>query len=105
MSRIVRVFPDTHMGFAHKSLQKLAKDYKVDLTKLSAGEFVVFLSKDLRACKIYCQGNTFAYFRSPNGQRIEMKTIQSIPHYFRGGKFEYDEALAKLLGSHAKLAA
>jgi hypothetical protein len=85
------------MAYSHKGLSEIAKKNKIDVKNLSESEFVVFINKRLNAVKIYAPNNIIAYLRSPDGKRLEMKTIQMIPYYFRGGQFQYDKALERVL--------
>lgn len=95
--KIIRVFPETPMYFSHVGLSAIALKYKINLQVLEPGEFCVFINKALNAVKIFTHGNTIAYMRSPDNRRLEMKTIQMIPTFFRGGKFHYDQALETVL--------
>lgn len=95
--KIKAVFPETPMYYSHLGLAKIAMKRKIDVKKLEPGEFVVFVNRPLNACKIFTHGNVIAYLRTVDNRRLEMRTIQLLPSYFRGGQFHYDKALEQVL--------
>lgn len=95
MNRVIRFFRDTHLGNGHEGLAYIAKKEGIDVRNLPKGEFVIFANKRMNGIKAYTQ-NCVAYLKSPDGRRLEMKTIQKLPNYFSGSSFRYDDALAEV---------
>lgn len=92
---ILRYFPDTHMGLSHHGLTEIARKHKINLPELPHGNFVIFTNKKLTAVKVFAAGNTIAYKRT--GTKLDLNMIKNIPRSFRGGQFNFDEALRETL--------
>lgn len=104
MNKIIRYFPNTHLGNSHTGLKAIAKEHGVNLDQLSPGEFVVFTNRAKTGVKIFTRGNTLSYTRAPGSERLDLETIRLIPTYFQGGAFQYDQALKNRLLKSLKAA-
>lgn len=91
--RILRYFPDTHLGNGHDGLAKIAKKKGVDVTNLRVGEYVVFVNTTKTALKLYAPGNIVSYLKMPGTQRLNLGIIRSIPMFFNGTEIDYKGAL------------
>lgn len=92
--QIVRCFFDTHMGLAHDGLRQVAANHSIKLDTLEPGEFVVFINSSRDRLKVFAASNTFAYWRSRNGSKLDLNAIREIPRVFGGTAIgEYDKAL------------
>jgi len=96
-NKIVRYFPDTHMGLGHQGLGILAKKRDIELGELKEHEFVVFMNKRHTALKMFASGNIIAHLKMPAGRKIKLETIALLPKYFGGGKIEYTGALREAI--------
>lgn len=67
---IRQAFLDVNMAYQHESLREIAKKGGVDLKALEPGEFVLFVSGDRSAIKLFGARNTFIYSRAPKGHII-----------------------------------
>jgi len=107
MNKVIRFFPDSDLRCGHDGLKKMAMRIAgKDPTLLKKGEFIFFANTRLNSLKIFCPGNIICYLKSPDGRRLEMKTIQNLPNYFNGTSFNYTSALKQsLLSSGLKEAA
>jgi hypothetical protein len=97
VNKIIRFFPDTHLGQSHFGLSSIAREVGLDTKKLEPGEFYVFMNKAKTAVKIFTGNNIIAYYKHPEGRRIELKTITLIPKYFSGKSFQYEKALEEVI--------
>ncbi len=96
MNRVVHIFPNTHMGLAHDGLQAHAAEYRVNLSKLEAGQHAVFINRQRNKGKMYSPNHVIHYLRLPKGDRLRMETLQYFPQCFtKTGELDYDAALAK----------
>jgi uncharacterized protein with von Willebrand factor type A (vWA) domain len=86
------------MTLSHPGLTALALSEKVDLTNLSAGEFVVFINTALTKVKVFAVKNTFAYYAS--SRKIDLRALQNIPGCFGGGTMNFNNAIEKMLRKH-----
>lgn len=93
--RIIRYFPDTDLRSGHDGLAKIAREKKIDVRSLGAGEYLVFTNSAKNKVKVFTGGNVIAYLKSKT--KIDMRTIALIPKYFNGGEIRYDQALEKVL--------
>ena len=93
MNKIIRCVFNADLRCAHDGLsQMLKKSFKIDTGALEVGEYVVCINSAKTIVKIYAAGNTIAHYKSTRG-RIDLKTLQYIPRYFNGAKFNYEGAL------------
>lgn len=99
MSQILRVFLNADLRAGHDGLTTLAKDQKLDVKAIEPGSYIIFLNRRRTILKLYCSGNVIAHLKLPQGQHIDLKTIQYIPRCFNGKAIKYDEALEKALKS------
>ena len=96
-NRIIRYFPNVHMGNSHHGLSEIAKEHKVNISKLEPGEFVIFVNNDQTALKMFAPGNIIAHLRMPGTQKINPRVIAMIPRFFNGAQIEYDKALREVI--------
>jgi len=105
--KIVRYFPDTHLGNAHYGLSEIAAKEGVDIAKLKVGEYVIFVNSKKTALKMFSTGNMIAHLRMPGNTKIDMNIISSIPRFFNGKSIDYKGALKerieKSLGANVKV--
>lgn len=95
-NKIIRVFLQTNMSYAHDGLALLAAKEKVDLLNLGYGEFVVFINKACTKVKVFGANNTFAYYSNRN-RKIDLSMIQKIPEVFNGVSFDFTKAIESVL--------
>jgi len=96
-NRIIRYFPNTHMGNAHHGLAEIAAQHKININKLNPGEFVIFVNNDQTALKMFGPGNIIAHLRMPGSEKINPRVISMIPKFFNGTQIEYDKALREVI--------
>src|SRR5204862_105846 len=78
----------------HDGLTAIAKDEGVDVSKLSEGEYVIFINAERNKLKMFAAHNVVAYYKTRPGEVLDMRTIALIPRAFTGsGRINYDEAL------------
>lgn len=94
--RILRFFPNADLRAGHDGLAHVAKEKGIHVHRLLPGEFLVFANKKQNKLKIYGPGNLLAYLKAPDERRLDLRVIQFIPRFFKGGEFRYDEALRAL---------
>ena len=97
INKVIRYFPETHMGNSHHGLAEIAAKHKINVNKLEPGEFVIFANSDLSALKMYAAGNIIAHLRMPGSQKINPRVIAMIPRFFNGSQIEYDKALREVI--------
>ena len=95
--RIIRFFPNTDMRNGHPGLRQIALKQQIDVSKLSAGEYVLFMNSRRTAVKMFVPGNVIAHLKMPNDSRIDPRVIAHIPRFFNGKKIDYDQALEEML--------
>lgn len=95
--RIIRYFPDVHLGNSHRGLSELALKSGVNITKLSIGEYVVFVNKRQTALKMFAFGNVVAHLKMPHGTRLDPRIITLIPRFFTGRGIDYDGAMEHVI--------
>lgn len=91
--RIIRYFPDVHLGKGHRGLTALAALKKIKIEDLGPGEFVIFVNRSQTGLKLFAPGNCIAYLKMPGSQKIDTRIISMIPRFFNGSKINYDGAL------------
>lgn len=91
-NRIVRVYPNVSMQYGHRGLRLMAKK-EVDL--LDQGNFLLFMNKAQTAFKLFTR-DLVVHYKHPRG-RIDVRSLQYIPHCFGAGKFNFDVAVDKFL--------
>lgn len=96
-NRLVRYFPDTHLGNGHAGLAEIAKTHDINVSRLDFGEFVIFVNKKQTALKLYAPGNIVAYLKMPGSARINPKVIAMIPRFFNGVEIDYGRALKEVI--------
>lgn len=96
-NKILRVIFDSDMRCSHDGLRKIALKLKVKVDDLTKGEFIVFINTKQTMLKIFAAGNTIAFFKTPDGKRMNMNVIPLIPTYFNGEEFKYDKAVEALV--------
>ncbi len=96
-NRVIRFFPDTHLGNGHDGLARIASKNNVDVRNLGWGEFVVFMNSRCSALKMYSQGGLIAHLKMPGNGRIAMETIALIPRFFNGTNIDYQGSLAETI--------
>lgn len=102
-NRIVRYFPDTHLGNSHQGLADIASKHKIRVNALEIGEFVVFVNKKQNALKMFASGNVIAYLKTPDGRRLHPKAIGMIPNFFNGREIKYDAVLTEVINKEFKI--
>jgi hypothetical protein len=96
--RVIQCFFDVDMRCAHDGLAVLAKVQKIDVAKLDAGEYVIFINTAKNRLKMFAPGGVVAYYRAHGGERINLNTIPLIPRAFNAtGRIDYDKALREVL--------
>lgn len=101
--RIVRYFPDTHLGNGHTGLATTAEEQGVDVKKLSKGEYVIFVNKAKTGLKMFAPGNVVAYLKMPGNSKLDLRIISMVPRFFNGQKINYDAALEQRLRKDFKV--
>lgn len=97
MIRALQIFLGADMRNGHEGLAALAKKEKIDVAKLEAGQFVIFINNEKNKIKLYGAHNVVAYLKWNNG-RIDMRTIQLIPQAFNAsGRIDYDVILKEVI--------
>lgn len=94
--KVVHIFPNTHMGLNHVGLQAHAAEYRVNLTKLEAGQHAVFINRARDKVKLYSSSRVIHYLRLQKGDKLRMETLQYFPQCFaKDGSIDYDAAILK----------
>lgn len=96
MNRVLHYFPNSDMRRGHLGLSIVAAKNGKDVTKLSPGEFLLFVNRAQTQLKLYAHGNVVAHYKQPKG-RIDLRAITEIPQAFSGGTFDFNRALQKVL--------
>ncbi len=96
-SSLISVFPDTHLGQGHHGLSVLASKAGKDTRKLLNGEFLLFLNKAQTAFKMYAANSVVVHYKSPANRRVDIRTIEYLPHCFNAGELNYSKALKLVL--------
>lgn len=97
-SGIIRVFQEVNLVRSHQGLTEIAAKHQINLSKLSVGEYVIFLNRAKTAFKLFAAENVIAYYRHPKNHRIDLRAIQFIPQVFQSKKkISYDDALKTAL--------
>jgi hypothetical protein len=92
--RIVLAIDNVHMGLGHDGLAALAKKYKADVTKLEAGELILFLNRQKDKFKFFGANHVLGYYRNPKGHRIALQALQYVPHAFAAtGSLDMEKAM------------
>ena len=95
MSKIIRYFPDTHLGAGHDGLSKIARHAGHDPAELRSGEYLIFVNRSKTGVKLFAPNNTIAYYKHKG--KLDLRTIAKLPYCFSGGRINYDKALTKVL--------
>ena len=96
MNKVIRLFQNADLRCAHDGLGLLARDHKIDVSKLQKGEFIMFINRRKNQLKAFAAGNIVAHLKTVDGHRLDLNVIQKLPTYFSGGSFKYDEALGDM---------
>jgi len=80
MNTVIRCFLDVDMRCQHFGLSKHAKKYKVDVSKLKAGEHVMFINKAINRVKIYSAGGVLSYLATKG--ILDLAAVGQIPTCF-----------------------
>lgn len=94
MSKLLRVFINVDLRAGHEGLSILAKKHNIQTSKITPGNYVVFINTRRDKLKMYAADEVVAYLRLPAGRRISMYVIKELPHVFNGVTINYDRALA-----------
>lgn len=92
MNKLVRVFLETDMRCQHAGLRTLAAKAKVKLSKLNAGEHVVFVNKARNRVKLYSNNGVISYLWKEKGM-LDMAALAQIPYTFQQGEFDMKKAV------------
>lgn len=93
-TRIVMVIDNVNMGKGHDGLTAIAKQFKLDPTKLKPGELLMFINRAKDKLKVYGPGHVIGYLRMPGKRKLTMEAIQYLPQAFNpDGSIDYDKAL------------
>lgn len=92
-NRIVRYFPEVHLGNGHEGLAAVAKKNGIEMNKLNPGEFLIFVNKTQTALKLYTGGNMIAHLKMPGSEKINPRVITMLPQFFNGSHIDYNGAL------------
>ncbi len=90
--KIIRYFPGADLRCQHAGLAKMAKARGINVHKLKPGEYVIFTNNAKDKLKMFTTGNTVAYLKMPDGQRLNLNVIAKIPKFFTGGVINYTGA-------------
>ncbi len=94
MQRVVQVFIGADLRGQHPSLTKLCRKNGIDVTTLLPGHYVIFINSKRNRLKVFAANNVLAYLKMPEGQYLDMRTIQYIPQAFTAsGNIDYNKAL------------
>ena len=96
--RILQVFLNVDMRMAHDGLDEFSRHRSVDVSSLSAGQYVVFVNTSKDRIKVYASNNVVAYKRLKKGQSFDLRVIQEIPRAFNAnGALDMDKAIEDAL--------
>lgn len=94
MARALQVFLNADMRNGHNGLAALAKKYDMNVSKLTPGEYIIFINGAKDKIKLYAASNVVAYLKLPTGRVLDLNAIRFIPQAFQAsGKIDYDSAL------------
>jgi hypothetical protein len=96
-SRVLQVFLNADLRCAHAGLSKLAQRSNLDVRKLENGQYILFLNAAKDRLKMFAANNVVAYFKAPQGTRIDLRVLSELPRVFNGTSIDYDAALRKTL--------
>lgn len=96
-NRVVRYFPNTHLGNGHEGLAKIAQKNGIKVNDLPWGEFLIFMNSKHTMLKMYSQGGLVCHLKMPGGTKIDPRTIALIPKFFNGKEIHYSAALEKVI--------
>ena len=88
---VMHLFLETHMALAHRGLTEMAKAARIDVTKLRAQEYLVFVNGPVTAAKVFTANNTFAYYRMHGSTQLTIEALEMIPTAFGGRRIRYTE--------------
>lgn len=104
--RVIQYYSNVSMSNGHDGLTQLVMDSQKNVradnrlypSQLEPGQYLVFTNKARDKMKVLAANNVLAYVRLPKGERIDLRTIQYIPHAFTArGSVNYDEALKRVV--------
>lgn len=101
-NKLINVFPNTDLRCSHAGLTKLIFKHKGKVLNpelLANGEFILFINRSQSMIKMFASNNVLIHYKSPRG-RIDVRTIEYLPHCFNAGELNYDAALKKVLEKH-----
>jgi hypothetical protein len=96
-NKLLRYFSDVDFRNGHEGLKNIAATYKVDVSKLEVGEYVIFVNRSKTSLKMFAPNNVIAHLKMPGNARINLKCIQSLPTFFNGQSLDYTSALKKVI--------
>lgn len=82
--KILQIFLNTDFRNGHEGLETMAKAEKIDVHALQAGHYVIFLNTARDRIKLYAAGNTIAYKKMRQGERLDLRALKHIPSAFNG---------------------
>lgn len=94
-NKFIRVFLDYDLRSGHDGLLKSMKTAKMDYDRLNNGDFVCFINKAKTALKLMATGNIVVHLKMPQGETLNLETIQYIPHAFNAEALTIDYKKAK----------
>lgn len=101
MNQVTQLFLGTDMRCGHEGLEKIAKKRGVNVSKIEAGTFIVFINAGKDRLKLYAANNVIAYYKTRKGERLELGTIPLILRAFNStGRIDYDAALKETIEKH-----
>lgn len=83
MSRYMHCFLDADLRCGHEGLALVARKRKIDVKKLSPGQYVAFVNTARNKVKVFAAYDVVAYCR-PDGGKITTETLARIPQIFLG---------------------
>jgi hypothetical protein len=96
--KVVRCFMNVDMRNGLEGLKKIASDEKIDVDKLAAGEYVVFINSSKSKIKMYATTGVLAQYAAQKGEVIDLRTIAKIPAAFNtSGRIDYDKVLKQTI--------
>jgi hypothetical protein len=89
---ILKIFINVDLRCAHKGLGALAQSQKIDVQRLSPGEFLMFMNRARSAVKILGASHLLVHLKSGSNKAISEEALITIPRLFSGSDFDFKRA-------------
>jgi hypothetical protein len=100
--KALRIFLNVDLRNSHEGLSAIATKNKIDVKKLVAGEYLIFINSEKNKIKLYAANEVIAYYRCPHG-KVDLRAISKIPQAFKAsGKIDYDACLKEIMEAKLK---